>query len=241
MRERSGGKRDDKIDPDRVFTCSYCHKTGHTKKFCFRLKRRSPRKSPRKSKPFVKFIGSPKPSSHSSGLFKRLKQDLASDSEDEESPCMMISARSKMNEPCHVEVMVEKRRLTMEVDCGSAESVISETFFLRNFNKCFIEDCRKKLYVIDGNRLSILGKVRVSVEHNGNTEQLYLIVLRGDKDFVPLMGRCWLDIFYNGWRNTFSRPMTTDGHINAMMDDDAKEEAVVEIKNFVRRSSDFGA
>lgn len=231
-RSRSGSMRHEIHDPDKVFTCSFCHKTGHTKKFCFRLKRKSPKKTPRKSKPFVKFIGSPKPlPSQTSGLFKRLKKDLSSDSEDEDLPCMMINVRSKVNEPCYDEALVQKMRLTMEIDCGSAESVISEALFLRNFNKCSIENSRQRLYVIDGNRLSILGKARVSVRLNGITEELYLIVLHGDKDFVPLMGRSWLDIFYSGWRDTFSRPVVPNRRVNAMTDVDARDEAVEEIKS----------
>lgn len=241
-RSRSGSRRNEIHDPDKIFTCSFCHKTGHTKKFCFRLKRKSPKKTPRKNKPFVKFFGSPKPlPSQTSGLFKRLKKDLASDSEDEDLPCMMINARIKVNEPCYVEALVQKTRLTMEIDCGSAESVISEALFLRNFNKCSIENSRQRLYVIDGNRLSILGKARVSVRLNGITEELYLIVLHGDKDFVPLMGRSWLDIFYSGWRDTFSRPVVPNRRVNAMTDVAARDEAVEEIKNFTERPDRFGA
>lgn len=60
-RSRSGDRRNEN-DPERVFKCSFCHKAGHTRKFCFRLKRKSPRLSPRKSRSSVKFIDSPKPS-----------------------------------------------------------------------------------------------------------------------------------------------------------------------------------
>ncbi|XP_055634324.1 uncharacterized protein LOC129774585 [Toxorhynchites rutilus septentrionalis] len=97
--------------------------------------------------------------------------------------------------------------------------------------KCSIEESHKKLYVIDGNRLSILGKIRVSVRLNGFIRELYMVVLQVDKDFVPLMGRSWLDIFYSGWRNTFVRPLMLDQRVNAMTDDDVREEAVVEIEN----------
>ncbi|XP_062707371.1 uncharacterized protein LOC134287973 [Aedes albopictus] len=240
-RSRSG-RRNGEHDSEKVFTCSFCHKTGHTKRFCFRLKRKSPRKSPRKDKPFVKFIDSPKPSSsNTSGLFKRLKRDLASDSDDDESPCMMIAARTRANEPCYVDVLVQKRRLTMEVDCGSAETVVSEAFYSNNLSKLPIEDSRRKLYVIDGNRLSILGKVKVSVSLNGVVEELYLIVLHGDKDFVPLMGRSWLDIFYAGWRNTFSRQILPSQRVNAVTNENAREEAVEEIRNFLGRPDRFGA
>ncbi|XP_062710511.1 uncharacterized protein K02A2.6-like isoform X1 [Aedes albopictus] len=226
-RSRSNGRRDDDRNTEKPFTCSFCHKAGHTKKFCFRLKR----KSPRKSKQAVKFIDSPKPStSHTSGLFKRLKAEMSDDSDDEDSPCMMIAARSKVNEPCYTEAIVQGRRMTLEVDCGSAESVISEALYTRYFSKFPIEQSRKRLYVIDGNRLSILGKVKVSVQLNGLVEDLYLIVLQCDKDFVPLMGRSWLDVFFSGWRNAFAGPVVTNQFVNALTVDGAREDAVADVK-----------
>lgn len=211
------------------FLCSFCHKAGHTKKFCYRLKR----KSPRKSRQFVNFIDSPKPStSNSSDLFKRLKVDLnKSDTDDEDIHCMMVSARSKTNAPCYVEAMIDKKRLSMEVDCGSAESVVSESLFLRNFRKCHLEKCNRKLYVIDGNRLNILGKAKVSVELNGILSDQYLIVLQGANDFVPLMGRSWLDVFFEGWRRTFVDPIMPIHRINAVMEDVTREEVINDVKH----------
>lgn len=67
------------------FVCSFCNKTGHTKKFCFRLKRKSPRKY-RHDRHDVKFIDTSKTdiTERTSGLFKRLKDELSSDSDDED-------------------------------------------------------------------------------------------------------------------------------------------------------------
>ncbi|XP_062551171.1 uncharacterized protein LOC134216248 [Armigeres subalbatus] len=235
---RGEGRGNGSSNRDRVFTCSFCHKTGHTKKFCFRLKR----KSPNKSRHTVKFIDSPRPlPTSSSGLFKRLKDEINNSDTDEEAiPCMMISAKTKMNEPCYVEAVVERRRVTMEIDCGSAESVISESLFLRNFKNCRIENSNKKLYVIDGNRLNILGKVKVSVQLNGIVGEMYLIVLQGTKEFVPLMGRSWLDLFYMGWRNTFSGLTKPCQRINSMAMETVREEAIVDIKYLAGRSNNFG-
>ncbi|XP_062541993.1 uncharacterized protein K02A2.6-like [Armigeres subalbatus] len=202
--------------PRKPFVCSFCNKTGHTKKFCFRLKR----KSPRKNRHDVKFIETSKPAiaEHTSGLFKRLKDELSSDSEDEVLGCMMIASKRRANEPCLAELIVEDKKTTMEVDCGSAESVISEELYRRNFKNCPLEACNKRLFVIDGNRLDVLGKVRVSVRMKGIIKKLFMVVLRCDKDFVPLMGRTWLDCFYDGWRNTFSG--TSVQRVNALTEDE---------------------
>ncbi|XP_062708630.1 uncharacterized protein LOC134288288 [Aedes albopictus] len=238
-RSRSEGRRYGSDSGKKSYKCSFCHKTGHTKKFCYRLKR----KSPRKSKQTVKFIDTPKPStSSSSGLFKRLKEDLdKTDSEYEDIHCMMVSARSKLNAPCYVEALINKRRLSMEVDCGSAETVISENLFRRSFSKCQLEKSNRRLYVIDGNRLSILGKARVTVELNGIVSERYLIVLQGANDFVPLMGRSWLDIFFDGWRRTFMDPRLPMQRINAVIDEVTKEEVIDDAKHIFERSCCFGA
>lgn len=187
----------------------------------------------------MKFIDSPKPSvaQHSSGLFKRLKDEMSADSEDEIAACMMISSKRKMNEPCYAEVFIENRRLTMEVDCGSAESVVSEELYLRNYKHCPIEMCKKRLFVIDGNKLDILGKVRVAARMNGRRMDLYLVVLRCEKDFIPLMGRTWLDVFYEGWRNTFSNSSIPKQRVNALTED----QTVEDIKSIAWRQSDLCA
>ncbi|XP_055605241.1 uncharacterized protein LOC129753443 [Uranotaenia lowii] len=120
----------------KVFICSFCKKKGHTRKFCYQLKQNN--KIYTKNQNSVKFLDTPKSPipSTSSSIFKRLKADLESDSEDELS-CLMIASgigsKPRSNGPCYVETLIENKRLTMEVDCGSAESVISEELFFRNF------------------------------------------------------------------------------------------------------------
>ncbi|XP_039437273.1 uncharacterized protein LOC120430808 isoform X1 [Culex pipiens pallens] len=214
-----------------TFFCTFCKKNGHTRKFCYRLTNRSPRK-PKQS---VKFVDSPKPSSSGNGLFKRLKKDLHSD--DDDMACMMISSVNKINEPCYVEPLLENRRMTMEIDCGSAESVISEDLFNRNFRNLVVKPCNKRLVVIDGKRLTVLGKVTVNARLDGVQQQLDLVILRCEMDFIPLMGRTWLDVFYSNWRSAFSRPSLPAQGVHAVEND----SVVVDLKNLSWRQSTFGA
>ncbi|XP_062709597.1 uncharacterized protein LOC109408458 [Aedes albopictus] len=194
---RYGDRRYDSEKP--TYFCSFCKKSGHTRNFCYKLHGRGQHQAE------VKFIGSPKKTSSSSKSGgSNFKRPCYTDDEDEEDlPCMMISSINRINEACHVKVLVEKHTLTMEIDCGSAETVISEEFFLRNFGQRQLLPCNKKLAVIDGKRLKVLGKISVSVQLKGKLQQLHMIVLRCDNDFTPLMGRTWLDCFYAGWRNVF--------------------------------------
>ncbi|XP_062707345.1 uncharacterized protein LOC134287972 [Aedes albopictus] len=224
-----------------VYVCSYCKKTGHTRKFCYRLHG----KSPRKNQASVKFVDTPKASSSKSssstkdsGLFKRLKEDLDYESDYSDGmPCLMISSVNKISDPCYVEALVNRTRLTMEIDCGSAESVIPEELYLRNFASCELQHCNKKLVVIDGNKLKVVGRIFVEVQLAGNQKQLSMVVLRCKNDFIPLVGRTWLDEFYAGWRNTFTNPPLTVGNIDL-----ADEQKVVEeVKNFSWGKDGVGA
>lgn len=206
------------------YLCSFCKKKGHTRKFCYRLKD----KSPRKSKQGVKFVDSPKPSvSGTSALFKRLKTDIESTTDDEDMPCMMVSTLKNINEPCYVEVLIEQKRLTMEIDCGSAETVISEELFKISFSHLEIESCKKKLVVIDGKKLNVVGKTEVSVQLEGNTKFLSLVILNCKINFIPLMGRTWLDVFYAGWRDIFTKPKMSAGRIDMIK----KEQVIDDIKS----------
>lgn len=215
---RYGDRRYDSEKP--TYSCSFCKKTGHTRKFCYKLHGRGQRSAD------VKFLGSPKKSTSAttsgSGNFKR--PVYTDDEDDEDLPCMMISSINRINEACYVEVSVEKSVLTMEIDCGSAETVISEELFLRNFKHIKLSPCNKKLAVIDGKRLKVLGKISVPVHLKGRRQQLCMIVLRCENDFMPLMGRTWLDCFYEGWRNIFSNSGIQNENIHKIDEEHVVDE-----------------
>lgn len=212
-----------------LYLCSFCKKRGHTRKFCYRLNGGNTNQAD------VKFLGSPKPSTSggSSGHFKR---SVPSEDDDDDMPCMMIASVNRINQACYVEVLVEKTRLSMEIDCGSAETVISEKLYLRCFKKQELLPCSKSLAVIDGKKLKVLGKMKASIQIDNQKHLLHLVVLRCDVDFVPLMGRSWLDWFYKGWRNVFAKPVTDDENIHMLQE----QSFIDKIKYFSRRQSGFG-
>ncbi|XP_055597897.1 uncharacterized protein LOC129747629 isoform X2 [Uranotaenia lowii] len=208
----------------RVYVCTYCDKKGHTKDYCYLRKRynNTPRNYNSRQQSAVRFVDSPKPSGSTSALFKRLKLDMTSDSETEES-CLMISSIKKINEPCYVKVVIDKRNFTMEIDSGSAETVISEEFFKRAFNNFELYNCNKRLVVIDGKRLKVLGKFNVCAQLNGVEALVHVVVLQCGNEFIPLMGRTWLDIFCVGWRKSFTKVADPEETIHLL-----KEEHIVQ-------------
>ncbi|XP_058449047.1 uncharacterized protein LOC131429009 [Malaya genurostris] len=206
------------------YLCSFCKRRGHTRKFCYKLHYKG------KYQEEVKFLSPPKKTGSSLENFKRPEHTKEEDDDDDEDMyCMMISSINLINEPCYVEVLIERKSLEMEIDCGSAETVISEELYLKTFSWIKLLPCNKKLAVIDGNRLKVLGRLSVSVQLKGKKQQLYLIVLRCNKNFVPLLGRTWLDCFYEGWRNIFSKHGVQNEHIHKLGVQDGIEELKKEV------------
>lgn len=203
-------------DEKSVYFCSYCKRKGHTRKFCYSLNDKE------KYQADIKFLDLPKPSTsgNSSGNFKR---PIQPDDDDDDMPCMMISSVNRINEACYVDVLVEKTKLSMEVDCGSAETVISEKLYLRSFRNIKLLPCTKKLAVINGNKLKVLGKMDASAQIGEKRQRLQLVIIRCENDFVPLLGRTWLDYFYADWRSVFAKPVTGDESVHML-----KEESFVD-------------
>lgn len=207
--------------PRKSYFCSFCSKKGHTKKYCFELKK--------KKKLRVKFVDTPQTTpGSSSDYFKRFKRELKDNESDSEENCMKISSVKWMNEPCFLEPTVDHTKLRMEVDCGSAVSVIDEQDFRTNFSHLRLEPYNNKLIVVDGANLEVLGCISVSVFVNGISEHnLELVILKNSKNrrrIIPLFGRKWLDVFFPAWRRTFS-----SGMVN-MVSGSAIENTVEEVK-----------
>ena len=188
-------------NPHANVICNYCKKKGHVKRNCFKLTNRKA----------VNFVGEPETAEVDSYDFKRLNIRESDDDDDESNyPCMMIAAGNRSSGPCYVEVNVEKFKIKMEIDCGAAVTVISLTMYKMYFAHIQPVNCSSRLAVVNGQQLSIFGKISVNVTVNNIQHLVPLIVLDGTCSFVPLFGRNWLDIFYPGWRNVFGKPLSVN-------------------------------
>lgn len=109
----------------------------------------------------------------------------------------MVKSINNISEPL-LEVNIENKRVSMEIDSGSAVSVMSRVDFVKCFGHIAVRPCLKKLLVINGSNLKVFGKVGVTVCLNGKIAQAELIILDCDHKFIPLIGRDWLDVFCCG-------------------------------------------
>ncbi|XP_055608953.1 uncharacterized protein LOC129756174 [Uranotaenia lowii] len=91
----------------------------------------------------------------------------------------------------------------MEIDTGSAVSVVGKNCYNKLFSNVQILKCDRKLVVVNGSRLNIFGEMNVWVEINGIRKTARLVVLETGNNFTPLIGRDWMDLFYPNWRRSF--------------------------------------
>ena len=79
---------------------------------------------------------------------------------------------------------------------------------------------------MNGAELSILGKALVNVVINGIHRLLELIISDSQNDFLPLLGRSWLDVFYADWRKSFKK-FSSIKNVNAI---NQKKKTILDIR-----------
>ncbi|XP_055604884.1 uncharacterized protein K02A2.6-like [Uranotaenia lowii] len=196
--------------------CNNCRERGHIRRNC-----------PHFKNPSVKFVENvDKIQDQSIDKFDRLK--LNDNSDDSEVECLMISAVNNISDPCIVNAKIDGRVLKMEIDTGSAVTVISYLMYNNLFRKIPLVHCNKKLAVVNGARLVIAGQILTEVFLNGFMEKARLIVLKNDNDFKPLIGRDWLKIFYPNWKKSF---INHDNElVNNIVTNKTREETIGKLK-----------
>ncbi|XP_055611720.1 uncharacterized protein LOC129758267 isoform X2 [Uranotaenia lowii] len=114
------------------FKCNFCGEMGHVWKSCFERKR--------SQRNYVNLVDEkPKEQKEVHDYFKRLRVDYTSSDDSGEYLCMMIKSINNISEPCLLNVQVGDKILKMEVDSGSAVSVISKTDYILKFKHFLVE------------------------------------------------------------------------------------------------------
>ncbi|XP_062558126.1 uncharacterized protein K02A2.6-like [Armigeres subalbatus] len=134
---------------------------------------------------------------------------------------MKIGGANRVSEPCLIEANVQGHKLEMEIDTGSAVTVISELVYKKLYRSCAIMQCNKRLVVVNGSRLIVVGQLQVEVMLNGLNSIEKMIILKSDKDFTPLLGRDWLETFYPDWKLNFQNSSIVNNLIQVKFRDEA--------------------
>ena len=188
---RCGNPRHDAKDCRfRNVTRYNCGKVGHIASVC--QSARMPRKS--------RTTSSKCQQDHNS-TWSRTKwlvvEDSPSDSE-EEFQLLTIGTRS--SHPISVDLVVNGKPLTMEVDTGAADSVLSEQTFKSLFPDTSLEPTNVVLKTYTGERMQVHGELTVEVQYLQQPKKsLTLLVVAGDGP--SLFGRNWLSHIRLDWKS----------------------------------------
>ena len=118
--------------------------------------------------------------------------------------------RSRVNQCDYV---IELKTLARTCAFKDVNEALRDKFFMgiidatvqRYFSKIKLYDISKKLNVITGQEVVIVGAIAVSVKIH-ETEPavvLELIVIKSMNKFTPLLGRSWLERCFEDWRGVF--------------------------------------
>lgn len=100
---------------------------------------------------------------------------------------------SSQNDEITIEIMVNKKLFTFQLDTGASVSVISEKFKNKYFSSFIIFETKKVLVSYDGSIISPLGFIEVEITFNSKMETLRLYVI--EKGGPPLLGRDFFNLF----------------------------------------------
>jgi len=106
--------------------------------------------------------------------------------------------------PLLIEVLINNQSISMEVDTGSAVTLVSEYTFKNKWPDTPLQTSSIKLHTYTNESLQVLGQIEAKVEYNKQKAQLPLIVVEGNGP--SLFGRDWLSqIHLDGRKSTLCR------------------------------------
>ena len=173
-------------------TCRNCGKLGHIQRVC-------------RSKPQA-------PSSETSKGYGRQPRrptgirtlQLEEEQESRESIDLPMNnlTESDKTKPIKVEVTVEGKKVSMELDTGAAVSIMSHEMHKSLWPEVPLESTAIKLRTYPGERIHSVGCRKVRVQCNHQSATVELVVVEGNGPC--LFGRDWLQVFRLDWRRICS-------------------------------------
>ena len=126
---------------------------------------------------------------------------LETDSPADESNLPIYSVRTRTR-PISVELEVNGKTLTMEVDTGAAVSIISQKVQEKLLPNVEVRPSRVLLRTYTGQHMSVVGEITVEVKYAEQAASLVLIVVKGEGP--SLFGRNWFDHITLDWKQIAS-------------------------------------
>jgi len=178
---RCGGKHSPHSCRFKTAECHSCKRRGHLARMC-RTKRTQSAAAGRQ--------GGGKPPLQQTQLIESEQQPRNSRNDGE--AYTLFTVNSERASPIEVKVRANGVPMTMELDTGAVVSVIGENTYLSTWphDPPPLQPSTIELHTYSGEELKVLGSITVTVDYQGQQEELPLLVVKGSG--ASLMGRNWL-------------------------------------------------
>ncbi|KAK3107500.1 hypothetical protein FSP39_015888 [Pinctada imbricata] len=168
-------------------TCAYCRKEGHIERACMKKKRDG--KHGKQGKLYVNFnTQEDEPSDYYEPVYEPFKHITST-----------FHVKTAHVPPIFVHPMIDGKVIKMEIDTGTAVSIISKHDYSTYLSSVPLNNSHEILRTYSGDTISPIGKIRVNVKINHQSADLDLLVV--PQDGPPLLGRDWLSRLRLDWLN----------------------------------------
>lgn len=108
----------------------------------------------------------------------------------------------KTSPPLVLSLSIQSVSVKFEVDTGAGATIMSIAQFSSLFPNVSLQSSRVTLHSVNGS-ITNAGEVTLPVKYANVSSDLTLIVCSNTSDFLPLLGRNWLDVLIPQWRISF--------------------------------------
>ena len=112
-------------------------------------------------------------------------------------------AIKKSNGPITVDVTVSGVDVTMELDTGSAYTIVPESMFQAKLPHIALHSSEVRLETYSGQPLTLLGQASVEVVYDSQRYKLLLLVAKFEANQPAIFGRNWLHVIKLMWEELF--------------------------------------
>ena len=109
----------------------------------------------------------------------------------------MYKVNDRASEPISLLVLVNGKKLTMELDTGAAVSIISDKTRKSLFSELKLNESSLILKTYTDEQMKVIGQLNVRVKYGDQEEKLVLVVVGGDGP--SLFGHNWLKYLRLDW------------------------------------------
>ena len=178
--------------------CHKCGKQGHIATVC--------RSSAQNSKASSRGPNRRRKAGNTKWVETQAEEDPPTNSKDD---LALFTIGSASTSPIRVELELDSKAVSMEVDTGAAMSIMSGVVFTSHFPQKHLSPSAVTLKTYTGEPMKVLGEVEVSVQYEQQPpQQLPLVIVEGGGP--SLLGRNWLHHLKLNWSHIRAVSMPND-------------------------------